>query len=73
MVALDSTGEIGVVVAALNELGSDSSGLLSAETDHTIRLTGQHVEFVDPSVRSAIATAMSPAARRVVHRVVADG
>lgn len=73
MVALDTTGEIGVVRAVLEATGDGGrEALEAAETNGAVLLTGSRVTFVDERHRAAIVTSMSPTARRDLHRTFAD-
>ena len=72
IVALDRTGEVRVVSAALSALGTGSQILLSAELAGLISVTGDRVELVEPSVRQTLVDGLAPARRRQLHRMLAD-
>lgn len=71
VVALDATGEIRVVRAALAEIGVDPEALVAAELTGALRFSGDRVEFVEYSRRSATQAAIPAGERRNLHRSVA--
>jgi DNA-binding CsgD family transcriptional regulator len=71
VVALDVTGEIGVVRAVLDEIGVEPAILVSAESEGFLRFDGLRVEFVDVARRSAALTAISATECRSFHRAFA--
>ena len=71
-VAVDTTGEIRVVRAALGLCGVDPDALLAAEVAGILSFTGDQVAFVDPFRRSTTAAALTSSQRRALHRVLAD-
>lgn len=72
VVAIETTGEIRVVRAALRQLGAHPDALIAGEVAGALRFTDGHVDFVDPTHRAAITNAISPAQRRSFHRTVAS-
>ena len=72
LVALDVTGEIRVVQAALAVLGVEPDELVAAEMAGTIRIIGDQVEFVDPTMRSACVSRAAALERRLLHRSLAQ-
>lgn len=70
-VALDTTGEIRVVRAALHELGVDQGALLAAEVSGILHFAGDRVDFIDPARRSQAAAALTSSQRRAMHGVLA--
>ena len=69
--AVDTTGEIRVVRAALGLCRVDPNALLAAEVAGILSFTGDQVDFVDPARRSTISAALGPPERRALHRVFA--
>lgn len=72
MLALDLTGEVRVVRAALTSAGGDPDDLLAAEFFGALRVEGDGVDFVDQLTRPIIIAAMAPDERRSVNRLFAD-
>lgn len=70
-VAVDKTGEIRVVRAALVEVGVDPDVLAGLEVEGILRLGDDTVDFVEPTLRAAVMAELSPANRRAIHRALA--
>ncbi len=71
VVALDVTGEIRVVRAALREVDVDPDALIAAELTGALQFNEDRVGFVDGARRSSTAAALGPSERRLIHRALA--
>ncbi len=72
MVAVDVTGEIRVVRAALDHLGVDPAAFVEVEHNGSLHVAGDRVDFVDPVQRAMAAESIAPSDRRALHRAIAD-
>ena len=72
VVAVDVTGEIRVVRAALDLLGFRPDVFAEVERAGTLRFDGDRVDFVDPVARTTVAAAIIPSERRALHRAIAE-
>jgi DNA-binding CsgD family transcriptional regulator len=72
LVAAADSHDLPTLQLAGARLGLSLKDLEEAESAGLVRLTGQSVEFRHPLVRAAVYGAAEPAARREVHRVLAD-
>ncbi len=67
VISIDGTGDLGTVLAALDELGTGADGLDPAERAGLIRTDGTRVQFRHPLVRAAAYGAAPSGDRRRVH------
>lgn len=71
--ALDSSGRMSLLVPALEELGLSDEAIIEAEESGLLVIgPNQHVSFVHPLVRTAVAADAGPAKRRTVHHALAS-
>ena len=69
--ALDSTGRLGILLAATEELGLSETALTEAQESGLLVEAAQQVTFLHPLVRTAVVAGASLAERRRVHRALA--
>ncbi len=70
--AVDDSGRIATVRKAAATLGVDDDALDAVEESGLLRIRNGEVELRHPLVRSAVYTAATSTARRLVHRALAD-
>lgn len=71
VVALDVTGEVGVVCNALERLGGKPSDLTDGEASGVILITASTVRFVSAEDRASWSSALEPDQRRSIHAELA--
>src|SRR4051812_37183828 len=71
LLALDDTGEVRIVRAALHDLGLDPDILLLAERGGAFVVSGDDVHFLDAADRQRAADAVTPTERRAAHGALA--
>jgi hypothetical protein len=70
--AAEGGGRLATVAAAAARLGLDAGALESGRLAGLVRVDGSTLAFRHPLVRSAVYHGASPAARRAVHRALAE-
>ena len=67
-----NSGDTATIARALEAMGVRAAALDRAEVEGLVTLDGDRLEFRHPLVRSAVYQGATPAARRAVHRVLAE-
>ena len=70
--AADEVGDVGLVVHAAEQLGSEAKALAAAEEAGLVSVEGNELAFRHPVVRSAIYQAATSTERRDAHRALAQ-
>ncbi len=70
--AASDTGDLEQITKAVEAMGLSAAALDRAEIEGLVTLDGGRLEFRHPLVRSAVYHGALPAARRAVHRVLAE-
>ncbi|MGK5731979.1 AAA family ATPase [Streptomyces sp. URMC 124] len=70
--ALEGRGDARLIRAAAGRLGADPGALEAAEAAGIVEIRPPHVHFLHPLIRAAAHAGAAPAARRAVHRRLAE-
>jgi DNA-binding NarL/FixJ family response regulator len=71
VVALDVTGEMGVVCNALERIGGRSADLVDGEAFGVLEITASEVRFVSANDRTMWSSTLDPGRRRSIHAALA--